>query len=176
MGATLVRYARVVDPPTITRAALDALVPVWGGRAIPVMLASLQAQDDQTRVAALRGLRALGGVDEFVVKKVEGALDGTVPVSDDVRIAAAEALSYAVPAARKAATLLVLNALAKGETMMSTLRGGRTNNPVVVALAKSAMLLSPNEARTAIRARAEKCAEPLRGQLMALTSTTSPTP
>jgi serine/threonine-protein kinase len=176
MGATLVRYARVVDPPTITRAALDALVPVWGARAIPVMLASLQAQDEQTRVSALRGLKALGGVDEFVVKKVEGVLDGALPASDELRIATAEAISYAVPNARPTAARLVLAALAKPDSMMSTLSRRGTSQAVLVALAKAAMLLSSGDGRSAIRARAEKASEPLRGQLMALTSLHTKTP
>jgi serine/threonine-protein kinase len=176
MGAVLVRYARVVDPPSITRAALDALVPVWGARAIPVMLASLQAQDEQTRISAVRGLKALGGVDEFVVKKVEGVLDGALPASDELRIATAEAISYAVPNARPTATRLVLTALAKPDSMMSTLSRRGTSSAVIVALAKAAMLLSPSDGRSAIRARAEKAPEPLRGQLMALTSLHTKTP
>jgi hypothetical protein len=60
--------------------------------------------------------------------------------------------------------------------MMSTLSRRGTSSAVIVALAKAAMLLSPSDGRSAIRARAEKAPEPLRGQLMALTSLHTKTP
>jgi len=168
LGVVLLRYARIADPPEIARHAVTAIIPVLGLRAIPVVLASLQAQDEATRIVALRGLRVLNAVDEFVVRKVEGILEGSVPASDDLRIAAAEALTVTGPAARATATRLVVNALAKGDAMISLVRGGKAGPPAIIVYARATLILAPNDGRSFVQAKAEKSVEPLRGQLLAL--------
>ncbi len=168
LGVVLLRYGRIVDPPEIARNAVIGIIPVLGLRAMPVVLASLQSQDELTRIAALRGLRALNGVDEFVVRKVEGILEGSAPASDDLRIAAAEALTVTGPAARATATRLVANALSKGDAMLSMVRGGKAGPTAIVAFARATLLLAPSDGRSLVKAKAEKCAEPLRSQLLAL--------
>jgi serine/threonine-protein kinase len=168
LGAVILRYARIADPPKIARDAVMALVPVLGLRAMPVMLATLQANDELTRIAALRGLRALNGVDEFVVRKVEPILEGSISASDELRIAAADALVATGPAARATATRLIVNALAKGDAMMSLVRGGRAGIPAIVAYARATLTLAPSDGRSFVQAKAEKSVEPLRSQLLAL--------
>lgn len=168
MGSVIVRYAALQDT-TLARLALAALIPVWGERAIPVMLAALQSADDNVKLAALRGLQDLGGVDEFVVRKMAGVVDGTAQANDELRIGTVEALAYATPNARPSAARLVINSLTKPDNMMSMmLRGGRENPSYVVALAKAALIVAPSDARPAIVARAEKSPEPLKGRLLSL--------
>ncbi len=168
LGVVILRYARIAEPPEIARDAVRAIVPALGLRAIPVVLASLQAQDELTRIEALRGLRALNAVDEFVVRKVGGILEGSTPASDDLRVAAAEALMVTGHAARATATRLIVNALAKGDGMISMVRGGKAGPPAILAFARATLALAPSDGRSFVQAKADKSVEPLRGQLLSL--------
>lgn len=167
LGAIVLRYVRLANHREVARDAALALVTVLGVRAVPVMLACLQAEDDGLRIAALHGLRAVSAVDEFVVRKVTGFLTGTVSASDELRIAAARALAIAPPEARELATRLIVTALAKGDAPNAP-PGGMAGPTAIVAYARAAQVLAPNDAKDFIVAKAEKSAEPLRSLLLGL--------
>jgi serine/threonine-protein kinase len=165
MGTLLARYARAPEPELV-QVAVSALVHVWGERAIPVLLASLQSLDDPVRVIALRGLMTLGGVDEFVVQKLEALLGGTARVSDELLVTAAEALSRSAPSAVAASARILLAAVKHPDGPVA--RAGGAAAAVVLAFARAALLVAPSEARPHVLARAAACDEPLRSQLLAL--------
>ncbi len=167
LGAIVLRYVRLADHREVARDAAIALATVLGVRAVPVMLACLQSEDDGLRIAGLHGLRAVAAVDEFVVRKVSGFLAGTVSASDELRIAAARALAIAPAAARDSATRLIVTALAKGDAA-NAMPGGRAGPNAIVAYARAAQVLAPTDAKDFIIAKAEKSAEPLRSLLLAL--------
>ncbi len=96
LGNVLSRYTRASDLGLVAL-ALSALVPVWGERAHPLLLASLGAPSAAVRVAALRGLVALHAVDAFVVQKIEAMLRGPA-LPKELESAAYEALAAATPA------------------------------------------------------------------------------
>jgi hypothetical protein len=110
----------------------------------------------------------VAAVDEFVARKLGPTLEGSAVASDELRIAAAEALSVAAPAARATAARLIFNALAKGDAMMALARGGRAGPNAMVAYARAAMVLAPADARDFVIAKAEKSSEPQRSMLLAL--------
>ena len=167
LGAIVLRYVRLPHHREVARDAAIALATVLGTRAVPVMLACLQSEDDGLRIAGLHGLRAVAAVDEFVVRKVTGFLTGTVSASDELRIAAARALAIAPASARDIATRLIVTALAKGDAATS-MPGGRAGPNAIVAYARAAQVLAPSDAKDFIIAKAEKSAEPLRSLLLAL--------
>jgi hypothetical protein len=167
MGTLLARYARAPEPELV-QVAVSALVHVWGERATPVLLASLQSLDDPVRVIALRGLMTLGAVDEFVVQKLEAVLGGTARVSDELLITAAEALSRSAPSALAASTRILLAAVTHPEGPVAAARGRGAPPAVVLGFARAALLVAPREARPHVLARAAACDEPLRSQLLAL--------
>jgi hypothetical protein len=167
LGAIILRYIRIVDHQKVARDAAIALVTVLGLRAVPVMLACLQSEDDGLRIAGLHGLRAVRAVDEFVVRKVAGFLNGSMSASDELRVAAARALSVAPPQAHDSARALIVTALAKGDAPNMP-PGGRAGPQAIVSYAKAALELAPADAKDFIVAKAEKSAEPLRSQLLAV--------
>jgi hypothetical protein len=160
LGLVVARYARFAETPALQRAALEGLVRAWGARANPLLLASLQSRDEGVCITALRGLAQLGGVDETVVKKLDSVVSGSVAVSDPLRAATVEAFAHAVPSARPDATRAVMGAL-KGVTPTS-------NGEVVVALARAAMKLAPNDAREHVGFLAATAHDPLAEELGAL--------
>lgn len=103
-----------------------------------------------------------------MVRKVEGILEGSVPASDELRVAAAEALMVTGPAARATATRLIVNALGKGDAMISMVRGGRAGPAAMLAFARATLALAPSDGRSFVQAKAEKSVEPLRSQLLSL--------
>jgi serine/threonine-protein kinase len=167
MGTLLARYARAPEPELV-QVAVSALVHVWGERATPLLLASLQSLDDPVRVIALRGLMTLGGVDEFVVQKLEALLAGTARVSDELLLTAAEALSRSAPSAVAASARILLAAVTHPEGPVAAARGRGAPQAVILGFARAALLVAPREARPHVLARAAACAEPLRSQLLAL--------
>jgi len=167
LGAILLRYIRLTDHQQVVRDAAIALVTALGLRAVPVMLACLQSEDDSLRIAGLHGLRAVKAVDEIIVRKVAGFLNGTMSASDELRVAAARALSVAPPEARDSARALIVTALAKGDAPNMP-PGGRAGPMAIVSYAKAALELAPTDAKDFIVAKAEKSAEPLRSQLLAV--------
>ena len=159
LGTIISRYARCAEPE-IQDAALATLVHVWGDRAVAALLAGMQSSDERVRITALRGFKIIGGVDELAVGRIEALLWGALPVSDDLRAAAAEALGYAAHEARPLAARATLRALMDGSA--------DAKSTAAMAFARAALVLAPADARKAIEARAARSPEPLRGALLAL--------
>jgi hypothetical protein len=161
LGSTISRYARCPEPE-IQEAALATLVYVWGERAIAALLAGVESPVEKVRLTALRGFKAIGGVDELAVRRIDAMLWSSPSVSDDLRVAAAEALAYAAQDARLPAASATLRAVIDGVA--------GAQNGVVMAFARAALHLAPADARKAIETRAARGPDALRGALLALLS------
>jgi hypothetical protein len=167
MGVLAARYAQL--PETRLRAAgLAVLGCVGGERAIPYLRRGLSDPAEEVRLAAIGGLAALRAVDGSLVPELSVYLEPSSPASDDLRIAAAAALASVAPDGKAAATRQVFGALSRGEGLLDAVRGRRRGPAVLLAVARAAMSLRPDDAAPRIRARAAKCAEPLRGALLAV--------
>lgn len=183
LGIVISRYARSPDPE-IQGAALATLVHVWGERATPALLAGMQSAHERVRITALRGVKTIGGIDELAVRRIEAMLvhrsgpplpavsygssvsgaslgaSRNGDVSDELRVAAADALAYAAEGARAEAARAVLRVLREVEPSV--------NNTVAIAFARAALALASADARQVIEEVAARGPETLRGALRAL--------
>lgn len=155
LGGVLARFARAPEPE-IRALALGALVPAWGERATPVLLASLAGPEDAVRATSLRGLAAVGAVDEFVVRKIGAALEGTT--TELLELACADALARTTPGARLVAAKVALAAISRP----------RASTRSAVALARAAIAVAPAQAQAALAGLWPSVGEPLRSELAAL--------
>jgi len=155
LGGVLARFARVPEPE-IRALALGALVQAWGERATPVLLANLAGPEDPVRATSLRGLAAVGAVDEFVVRKIGAALEA--PASEAMELACADALAATTPGARLVAAKVAVAAASRP----------RASTRAAVALARAAIAVAPAQAQSALAALWPAVGEPLRSELAAL--------
>lgn len=172
-GGVVAKYLRWGDAAE-RRAAIPPLVALWGERARPLLLADLMKDvDEGARVAAMRGLRDLGAIDDAVVRKCEEILakatDGAA-----LCVVAAEALGEATAEAKpiaEAALRRLLVPHAKPGGMFGRLRGkaGRAQSVpplVLIAMARSFAALGPADAKKTIEDIAKQTEDPLKTQLL----------
>ncbi len=174
VGSVVAKYLRWGEP-AVRRSAVAPLVALWGDRARALLLAVLLKDTDEgARIAAIKGLRHLRGIDEHVVRKVEdilsdGTISQTVPAGDTLKQAVAEALADANEEARTLAASTLRRALTpKGGGVLGKLR---TKAPaaapgVIVALARSYVLVGGADAAQLVEDIAKSVDDPLRTQLV----------
>ncbi len=170
IGALVAKFVRS-GVPAVCKAAVVALVTLWGARTRPLLIGVLDYQDDGVRIAALQGLRLVHGIDETVVARIEGILtrSGT---GADLRAAAAASLADALPSARPPAVELLRRSLMPPPRGLLSMLRGQTfadEEPRVVgALARAAIAIGGTDGLDMVAARAARCEEPLRTQLLDL--------
>ncbi|MFO0736775.1 MAG: serine/threonine-protein kinase [Labilithrix sp.] len=165
-GHTVLKFLRWTHS-NVCRSATAAIVKLWAERAKPVLVAMVQSKDDVIRVAGIAGLRQLGAIDEHIVPRLQAILTRRVPAGDEVRGAAAVALSHASAAARAPAVEVLSQLLAphRDEAPQSS-----KQDAVIVAMARSLLKLGGASYHRVIEQRAAASQEPLRGQLRGLLS------
>jgi hypothetical protein len=113
----------------------------------------------------MAGLRQLGAIDEHVVPRLQGILTRRVPAGDEVRGAAAVALSHASAGARTPAIEILKNLLQpRREEQPSSSK----QDAVILAMARSLLTHGGASHRNVVEQRAAISQEPLRGQLRQL--------
>ncbi len=132
-GQVLARYAQLPIAVLAHRAAL-ALPAVAGARARPLLAWMASRSEDAVVLAALEGLRALGALDEPIVRKLEPLVLGTSGARLPVRVAAAQALATAWGQCQPLARTILTRAL-EGAA------GGDGMDDFIVAAAKTLMTL-----------------------------------
>ncbi|MDB4934594.1 MAG: serine/threonine protein kinase [Labilithrix sp.] len=147
--------------PATTAAAIVALAHLWRERAHPLMLGALAAADEGVRIAAITGLRAMGGIDALVVRQADAILMGPQPATDELRVAVVASLPDALPAARAAAAELLVRAFTRAS------RTSTTSPAVIVALARSLLAAVPN-AQALIQQQSDASSEGVRRHLSGL--------
>ncbi|MBX3187121.1 MAG: serine/threonine protein kinase [Labilithrix sp.] len=174
-GHLVVKYLRV-NVAGVCRAATASIVKLWGDRAKPLLVGMLQSKDDVVRIAGVAGLRQLDGIDEHVVPRLHAILMRRLPAGEELRAAAAVALTHVAPSARQPAVSLLAQLLTPTREPPT----GRESEPghagnvlsredaVTVAIARSLLALGGKNYRGLVAERAERSAEPLRAQLKRL--------
>ena len=139
VGARVARCLRWGDAP-LRRAAVPALVTVWGDRARALLLGVISKDTDEgTRIAAVRGLHKLHAFDEHLVRKCEPLLaEPTI----ELRIALADALADVPPECRTLAAEIVKKALGPKGVLGMLRKGPATPPEVTTALEKTLRALS----------------------------------
>jgi eukaryotic-like serine/threonine-protein kinase len=114
LAQLLARYARS-SYPNLARVATAALPATWGQRSRALLMWLVQHQDDGVAIAALQGLRGIGGIDLNCVQKLEPLVLGAEGTRTPVRHAAAAALADSSPSALPAARAVLEKALKGAE-------------------------------------------------------------
>jgi serine/threonine-protein kinase len=168
-GHVVLKHLRSTHSP-VCRAATAAIIKLWGDRAKPVLVAMVTSKEDVIRIAGIAGLRQLGAIDEHLVPRLHAILTRRVPGGEEVRAAAAVALAHATPSAKQPALSVLAQLLAeKGEPPSSSSSGTLSKqDAVLIAVARSLLALGGAKYRGLVAERAERSAEPLRGQLRGL--------
>lgn len=141
---------RFVDHPNpgLRREALAALAACAGLLAKPQLLRALDDQEVGVRISALRGLREVRTIDAPVVARIERILSADPPEHEELRAAAAGALSAVVDAARSTALEVATRAfVVRTGSMIQKLVGSPASSkesPMVTAtLARVLLQLDP---------------------------------
>jgi hypothetical protein len=149
-GDTTVRFVRL-DKPAIGIAALRITAALWGIRARPLLVGVLDANNaDAFRLVAIEALQKLNCIDDVVVERLGRILVASTGSSEEIRLAAAHALSFAAPEAKPRAVGFLHQRLAPQQGFMSSLLsalGPREDTRVLVALARALITLDPGGAR-----------------------------
>ena len=170
-GHLVVKYLRI-NVSGVTRAATASIVKMWSDRAKPLLVGMLQSKDDVVRIAGIAGLRQLNGIDEHVVPRLQAILMRRLPAGEELRAAAAIALSHTAPTAIQPAISLLAQLITppRDSAADSRLAAPQSNvlsreDAVVIAVARSLLTIGGKSYRGLVAERAERSPEPLRTQL-----------
>jgi hypothetical protein len=173
-GHLVVKYLRV-NVSGVCRAATASIVKMWADRAKPLLVGMLQSKDDLVRIAGIAGIAQLQGIDEHIIPRLQAILLRRLPAGEELRAAAAVALSHTVPTARELAISLLTQLMtpprdAPADPRLSTPQGNALSreDAVVIAIARSLLTVGGKNYRGLVAERAERSPEALRAQLKKL--------
>jgi serine/threonine-protein kinase len=172
-GHIVVKYLRV-NVSGVCRAATAAIVKLWADRAKPLLVGMLQSKEDVVRIAGIAGLRQLNAIDEHIVPRLHALLAKRVEAGEEARAAAAVALASATGSAMASAVSALTQVLTPSrdtphEHTTTTTPGVLSReDAVIVATARSLLVLGGKNYRSLVAERGERSAEPLRSQLRRL--------
>jgi serine/threonine-protein kinase len=173
-GHLVVKYLRV-NVVGVCRAATASIVKMWGDRAKPLLVGMLQSKDDIVRIAGIAGIAQLEGIDEHVIPRLQAILLRRLPAGEELRAAAAVALSHTVPSARELAVSLLAQLMtpprdAPVDPRIATPHGNALSreDAVAIAIARSLLTVGGKSYRGLVAERAERSPEALRTQLKKL--------
>jgi len=174
-GHLVVKYLRV-NVAGVCRAATAAIIQLWAERAKPLLVGMLQSSDDMVRIAGIAGLRQLGEIDEHVIPRLHAILTRRIPAGEELRAAAAVALSHVRPSAKQPAVSLLAQLVAPGRDAVAPPRSAvrdigqalSREDAVLLATARSLLVVGGQSYRALVADRADRSAEPLRSELKKL--------
>ena len=171
-GHLEVKYLRE-NVAGVCRAATASIVKMWSDRSKPLLVGMLQSKDDVVRIAGIAGLRQLNGIDEHVVPRLQAILMRRLPAGEELRAAAALALSHAAPSAKPPAVSLLAQLITPSREAIDPRLTAPTNvlsreDAVVIAIGRSLLVIGGKSYRGLVAERAERSPEPLRTQLKKL--------
>ena len=148
---------------------------LWAERAKPLLVGMLQSKDDIVRIAGIAGLRQMNGIDEHVIPRLQAILMRRLPAGEELRAAAALALSHSAPSATQPAISLLAQLMAPQRDAPPDPRLGQPpsdtlsrEDAVTLAISRSLLTLGGKNYRGLVAERAERSPEPLRAQLKKL--------
>ena len=110
LGPIIAEFLRH-EAPAVRRSATALMASALGAHARDALVSALNDTDDGVRIAALSGLRQSGLIDQLAVSRIDRILNTTTGASEELRAAAAGALSAATVDARVAAVDVLRRAL-----------------------------------------------------------------
>jgi serine/threonine-protein kinase len=162
--------SRFLAHPLLRPTALAAIVPLWGDRARKPLVEALEYAEEPTRLIALRELRRLRAIDEYVVSVIERFLTMRGFAGDDLRAASAAALADVQAPLRVRAVQLLSKAVEGKRGIVAMLRGSDGDESVVVmeAMGGALLALDRQEGMRALKARLVRSEGLMRQRLTAL--------
>ena len=163
--------AKYLAHPRLRPAALAAIVPLWGERARKPLMDALEFAEEPARIIAVTELRRMRGVDEQAVNVIERLLTMKGSASEELRAAAAAALTDVGPSLRTRAMGLLAKGVEGKRGFVAMLRGDGASDEsslVTEAMARALLTLDRTEGVRAVKARMSKADVQLRARLTAL--------
>ena len=163
--------ARFLPHAQLRQIALQTIVPLWGERAKKPLMEALEHADEPTRVIALAELRKLHAIDEYVFSVVERFLTMKGSAGEDLRVAAAAALTDASAPVRVRAIQLLTKAVEGKRGLVALIRGTGDNEEtasVLEAMGRSLLALDRNEGMKALKGRVSRSEGATKQRLAAL--------
>ncbi|MFO0565650.1 MAG: serine/threonine-protein kinase [Polyangiaceae bacterium] len=110
LGPIIAEFTRH-EAPAVRRTAIALSAAALQARARDMLIAGVNDTDDGVRIAALAGLRQTGLIDQLAVSRIDRILNATSGATEELRAAAAGALSAVNGEARPAAIDVLRRAL-----------------------------------------------------------------
>lgn len=161
------------EAPAVRRAATALLAAALGPRARDALVSALNDTDDGVRIAALAGLRQAGLIDQLAVSRIDRILNATMGASEELRAAAAGALSAVSVDARVAAVDVLRRALRPVRMSFMAMIKDATGSPsesvlVLTTIARVLITLAGPLGRSDVEARARASRGEVKKALLAL--------
>ena len=151
--------AKFLAHPRLRPAALAAIVPLWGERARKPLMDALEFAEEPARIVAVTELRRIRGIDEQAVGVIERLLTMKGSASEELRAAAAAALTDVVAPMRTRAIALLSKSVEGKRGLVAMLRGSDTGEEsaiVTEAMARALLSLDRNEGVRVVKSRLSK--------------------
>jgi serine/threonine protein kinase len=173
LGRVVARFLRH-QTPAVRRAAAAGLPGLLGPRAKPSLMHGLDDVDEGVRAASFAGLRSIRCVDEMVVSRVDQALNGGAPASDELRAGAAGALADVSESARTYAIAALSRTLRpKARSVLSLFKTPDDGDGllVLVTVARVLLAIGGAEGRKEVESRAASSRGELKKALVGMLQT-----
>jgi serine/threonine-protein kinase len=155
--------------PGIRRAVVERLPDLLGPESHAVLRPASRDPDESVRIAAIRSLRQIGGVDDAIVALARDVLVLQAESSPELRVVVADALSEVAPELRLEATSVLLDAFApRSRSLMNVIlkASGEHDDPLLlVAVARSLLIVGGIQGRRVVERRASSAKGQLREEL-----------
>lgn len=163
--------SKFLGHPGLRPVALAAIAPLLGERARKPLMDALEFADEPARIVAVTELRRIRAIDDLVVGVIERLLTMKGSATEELRVAAAAALSDVSVVARPRALALLSKGVEGKRGFVAMLRGeGGSEESVAVseAMARSLFALDRAEGTRAIKARIAKSDPVLKARLASI--------
>jgi serine/threonine protein kinase len=151
--------AKFLAHPRLRPAALSAIVPLWGERARKPLMDALEFAEEPARIVAVTELRRIRGIDEQAVSVIERLLTMKGSASEELRAAAAAALTDVAAPMRTRAVALLSKSVEGKRGLVAMLRGSDTGEEsaiVTESMARALLSLDRNEGVRVVKSRLSK--------------------
>jgi serine/threonine protein kinase len=151
--------AKFLAHPRLRPAALAAIVPLWGERARKPLMDALEFAEEPARIVAVNELRRIRGIDEQAVSVIERLLTMKGSASEELRAAAAAALTDVMAPMRTRAIALLSKSVEGKRGLVAMLRGSDTGEEsaiVTESMARALLSLDHNEGVRVVKSRLSK--------------------
>jgi len=159
------------DPVSVRSRAALAFASVLGARSHARLIPLLKSEADEgVRIAIVEALRKTRGITRDAILHLDGVLNGSPPVANELKTAAAAALGDADAVARPQAAGVLARAIKPPQQgLLNKLVGSESDDPLLVTtIAKSLLAVGGADAATLVESRAAKSSGEVKQKLLEL--------